>query len=220
MSEPPVVLLGAGGHGGVVLDTLLLTGRDVAGVCDPALEGNTTGPRGLPILDEHRLPETHPPDHFALANGVGMLPGQATRRALFERMTALGYAFTIVCHPRAIVADTAVLRPGAQIMAGAIVQNASEIGTGTILNTGAQVDHDCHIGNFAHVAPGAVLSGDVEIGEGAFVGAGAVVGHGVRIGRGAVVGAGAIILRDVPDRTRVVTPSTRNLAPHTGRGWE
>ena len=45
----PVILLGAGGHGGVVLDALLLCGANVVGVCDPALDAGATTPQALSI---------------------------------------------------------------------------------------------------------------------------------------------------------------------------
>ncbi len=208
----PIILLGAGGHGGVVLDALLLGGADVVGVCDPALDGGGEGPRGLAILDSERLTESHPPARYSIANGVGFMPGQTNRRALFENMRDQGYSFAAVRHPSAVVAGSAALGDGAQIMAGAIIQNGCEIGANAIINTGAQIDHGCIIGDLSHICPGAILSGDVVIGEGAFVGAGAIIVNGLRIGRAAVIGAGSVITRDVADGGRVVTPLTRDLA--------
>ena len=208
----PLILFGAGGHGGVVLDALLLSGAEVVGVCDPALDQSATGPTGLPVLDAGRLAETHPPDRFAIANGVGFMPGQMARQSLFEDMRDRGYAFIGVRHPSAVIADSAKFGDGVQVMAGAIVQNDCDIGANTIINTGAQLDHGCVIGALSHICPGVILSGDVEISDGAFVGAGAVVVNGLRIGHGAVIGAGSVVTRDVADHGRVVTPITRDLA--------
>ncbi len=208
----PIILLGAGGHGGVVLDALLLCGATVVGVCDPALDAGATIAGGLALLDSERLSESHPPARYDIANGVGFMPGQTSRQALFENMRDQGYAFAGVRHPSAIVARSAVLGDGAQIMAGTIIQNGCNIGASAIINTGAQIDHGCVIGDLSHICPGAILSGDVAIGEGAFVGAGAVIVNGLRIGRGAVIGAGAVVTRDVGDNGRVVTPLTRDLA--------
>jgi sugar O-acyltransferase (sialic acid O-acetyltransferase NeuD family) len=201
-----------GGHGGVVLDALRLCGEEVVGVCDPALDASADRPDGLPVLDVERLAETHPPSRFAVANGVGFMPGQTARRALFEDMSGRGYEFTGVRHPSAVIAGSAIFGDGVQVMAGAIIQNACNIGANTIVNTGAQLDHGCKIGAFSHICPGAILSGDVEIGEGAFVGAGAIVVNGLRIGHGAVIGAGSVVTREVADNGRVVTPLTRDLA--------
>ena len=208
----PVILLGAGGHGGVVLDALLLCGANVVGVCDPVLEAGATTPGGLPVLDSGRLAETHPPAKFIIANGIGFMPGQTARRSLFENMREQGYFFADVRHPSAVIAGSVTFGDGVQVMAGTVIQNACDIGTNTIINTGAQLDHGCVIGALCHICPGAILSGDVVIGEGAFVGAGAVVVNGLRIGRGAVIGAGSVVTRDVVDDGRVVTPLNRDLA--------
>jgi len=208
----PLILFGAGGHGGVVLDALLLCGKEVVGVCDPALDLAKTGSTELPVLDAGRLAETHPADRFGIANGVGFMPGQTTRKTLFENMRDRGYAFVGVCHPSAIIAGSARLGDGVQVMAGAVIQNDCDIGANTIVNTGAQLDHGCVVGRLSHICPGAILSGDVAVGAGTFVGAGAVVVNGVRIGDGAVIGAGSVVTRDVSNQGRVVTPLTRDLA--------
>lgn len=209
----PVVLLGAGGHAGVVLDALRLIGVDVAGVCDPVLSGAVASTMNLPVIDGDRLTDTHPPEHFRVANGVGMMPGQQNRRDLFHSMQTSGYRFITVAHISSIVADTACVGEGAQIMAGVIVQDRVTIGEQTIVNTGAQIDHGCRVGSMVHICPGAVLSGDVVIGDDAFIGAGAIIINGVEIGARAVIGAGAVITRNVLDDTRIVTPASRDLAP-------
>lgn len=208
----PIILLGAGGHGGVVLDALMLCGANIVGICDPALDASAKGTGGLPLLESERLAESHPPTRYDIANGVGFMPGQTSRRALFENMRDLGYAFAGVRHPSAVIAGSTTLGDGVQIMAGAIIQNGCDIGANAIINTGAQIDHGCIIGGQSHICPGVILSGDVVVGEGAFVGAGAVIVNGTRIGRGAVIGAGAVVTRDVEDNGRVVTPLTRDLA--------
>ena len=95
----PIILLGAGGHGGVVLDALMLCGANIVGICDPALDASAKGTGGLPLLESERLAESHPPTRYDIANGVGFMPGQTSRRALFENMRDLGYAFAGVRHP-------------------------------------------------------------------------------------------------------------------------
>ena len=139
-------------------------------------------------------------ERYRLANGVGSI-GDGTRRRVFERMKAAGYAFAHVEHPAATIALAGVsLGEGAQIMAGAVVQPGVCIGADAIVNTRAAIDHDCVIGDHAHIAPGAVLCGEVVVGDDTHIGAGAVLIQGRRIGTGCLIGAGATVLRDVPDR--------------------
>jgi sugar O-acyltransferase (sialic acid O-acetyltransferase NeuD family) len=209
----PAILLGAGGHAGVVLNAMRLDGMRIVGICDPALDGKPADAFGLLIIDGNHLTETHAPANFNLVNGVGMVPDQSHRRDLFQRMLSVGYSFVRVVHPTAIIDDTARIEDGAQVMAGAIIQNLVSVGPQAIINTGAQIDHGCSVGAMSHICPGAVLSGDVIVGENVFIGAGAIVINGVRIGNDVVIGAGAVITRDVPAGTKVITPASRDLAP-------
>lgn len=208
-TSKPVILIGFGGHAGVVLDALRLGGAEVLGVCDPAL---LEGPSDMPLIEEESLTARYPAGTVVLANGIGMMPGSDKRIAAAAKLQALGYEFSTVRHPSAIVAATAMVGEGVHLMAGSIVQDGAAIGRQTIVNTGAQIDHGCRIGDFVHLCPGVILSGDVTVGKKAFIGAGAVVINGVRIGDGAVIGAGTVVTSDVPSGARIVTPNTRVLS--------
>lgn len=212
-----IVLIGAGGHGKVVLDTIRAAGLEIWGVVDPALAGKVSLWRGLPVLgDDNDLLQINHED-VVLANGVGSLPGQEHRRYIFEKFTSIGFSFHSVTHPSAIVASGVRLHEGSQLMAGSIVQVDSTIGRNTIVNTGARIDHDCDIGPNVHIAPGVVISGGVSICEGVHIGTGASVIQGVTVGKGAVIGAGTVVIRDVPANARVVGTPPRVTS---GQGLE
>jgi sugar O-acyltransferase (sialic acid O-acetyltransferase NeuD family) len=183
LDSVPIYVLGAGGHAAVVLDTLRAMGRVCAGTAE--------------IGDEAAL-LAKAPDSLVLANGLGGVGDTAPRRLVFERFKARGFRFMTLVHPGAIVAPSAVLDEGAQIMAGAVVQPEARIGANTIINTRAVVDHHCTVGAHCHIASGATLASAVAVGEGAHVGAGATVIQRIKIGAGALIGAGAAVVRDVP----------------------
>lgn len=205
----PVIVIGGGGHGRVVIEALLSEGIRVAGVVDPHPGVAANLPPAVPWLGGDDALAAYPPDAYRLANGIGGI-GEPHRRSTYERLLAAGYDFVRVQHPSATVARAGVvLGEGCQIMAGAVIQPGVRIGADSIVNTRAAVDHDCTIGEHCHLAPGAVLCGDVAVGAGTHVGAGAVIIQGVRIGSFAIVGAGAIILSDVPDHTIVISESKR-----------
>lgn len=106
-------------------------------------------------------------------------------------------------HPTAVVARTARLGKGCQILAQAVIAAGAVLGDQCIVNTSASVDHESVLGDGVHVAPGARLLGCVEIGAFSFIGAGAVVLSRVKVGSNSIVGAGAVVLDNVPDNTVV-----------------
>lgn len=196
----PFVLLGAGGHGKVLLALAHALGLRVEGVCDPGLAGNSCKQwLGVDVLGADDALDMFDPSQVALINGIGQVPFSQLREKVFARARAKGFAFPSLVHPAAWVADDVVFDEGVQVMAGSIVQPGVRVGANSVLNSRSSVDHDCVIGSHVHVAPGAVICGSVVVGDQAFVGAGATVIQGVRIGAGAVIGAGAAVMRDVAD---------------------
>ena len=199
-----VIVIGGGGHGKVVIDTLLALGKTVIGFTDAdtsRLQNNILGIRGLG--NDDALGD-HPADGVVLANGVGATANTSARRKIHERLCGMGYQFGPLVHPMAYVANSSVLGDGAQVMAGAVIQPGCLIGDNIIINTRASIDHDCVVGNHVHIAPGATVAGGVEVGDDAMIGAGATVLPSMRIGQGAVVGAGAVVSYNVADNTTVV----------------
>ncbi len=200
------VLLGTGGHAKVVLALAKALDFSVVGVCDPGAGGHW---EGCEVLGDDSVLASVDPNSISLLNGVGKMPDRRTRENLQTRWEARGFDFVTCVHPHAWVAADAKLGPGAQIMAGAVVQPGCDIGAGTIVNTSAAVDHDCTIGAHAHVCPGVTLCGDVTVGDSAFVGAGATVINNRSIGKGAFVAAGAVVTTDVEADMRYFGPSDR-----------
>ncbi len=192
-----IYLLGAGGHGRVVLDALRGNGVNVTGILDPFLKpGDIIF--GVPVLGDDKYLDAVDPSEVILVNGLGANPRTQSRRKLFETMKGDGFVFNAVQHLSALVGRECRFGEGMQIMAGAVLQNRVQIGENAVINTGASIDHDSVIGAHAFVAPGTVLCGAVTVAESAFVGAGAVLLPGVQIGASAVIGAGAVVTKNVP----------------------
>ncbi len=187
-----VFVIGAGGHGKVVISTLQERGVEVVGVFDDDVAKRGGRLLGVPILGAlNLLPEYADRGRFILAIG-----NNDHRARLAERLSWLGWATAV--HPAAYVHPSARLEAGVVVFAGAVVQPETVVGAHSIVNTGATVDHDCEIGSYVHLAPGVHLAGGVTVGSRAMLGVGASVIPGLRIGEGAVVGAGSLVLRDVP----------------------
>jgi UDP-perosamine 4-acetyltransferase len=201
-AQPPLILLGAGGHARVLLSTLLLLSRKILGFVAP--DNSQASLFGVPYMGGDDAVAMHDPGQVLLVNGVGSVASITNRLKVYESFRKRGYRFASVIHPGAVIAPEVQLADGVQIMAGAILQTGSIAEEDCIINTGARIDHDCVLQAHAHVAPGAVLSGNVRVGARAHVGVGAVVIQGVRIGSDSIVGAGAVVLSDVPESCTVV----------------
>lgn len=199
----PVIILGAGGHAKVLIDTLRLLSTELLGIVDADPNKKNQLLLDVPVLGSDDEVMKHPVEKIFLVNGIGSVRGDPLRRRLFEHFKSKGYRFSSVVHPSSIIASDVILSEGTQIMAGAVVQAGCHIGINTVINTGAVVDHDCHIGGHVHIAPGVTLSGGIWVGESTHIGTGATVIQGIKIGRNSLVAAGAVVIRDVPDDATV-----------------
>ncbi|QXH48304.1 NeuD/PglB/VioB family sugar acetyltransferase [Pseudomonas xanthosomatis] len=203
MSSLPVVLLGAGGHARVVRDVIGLRGLTPVGVSAPELAKGIAW-HGLVAVGDDDAVLQMGGQQVLLANGIGVIPGQAVRVRVHQRFQAQGFRFVTLVHPSAVLAACVELGEGVQVMAGAVIQPGSRIADGVVVNTGALVDHECHIEQHAFIGPGATLCGQVRVEARAFIGAGAVVLPGVTVKRNTVVGAGAVVVCTVEAGTTVV----------------
>lgn len=196
MTDKPLILLGGGGHAGVLADLIILTGRELIGYCAP-LQSTLDIFKNIAYLgDDSTLADNYSCHEVQLVNGIGMLPGSSLRQSIYEAFSS--YSFAVLVHPSATVSSYAVLAPGVQVMAGAVVQAGANVEDNVIINTMASVDHDCLVKAHTHLAVAATLCGDVHIGAGCFVGAGATIIQQIHIGSRAVIAAGAIVTKGVP----------------------
>jgi sugar O-acyltransferase (sialic acid O-acetyltransferase NeuD family) len=208
----PVIIVGSGGHAAVIADALLAADVRVLGFVDtdPARIGARVC--GLPVLGSESILDTHTPGAALLANGIGGVRSEGLRKPVQDRLESRGWEFATVRHPSAIVSRFAAIAPGAQLLAGSIVQANARIGKGAIVNTAAVVEHDVELGDFVHVAPRALLCGTVKVGEGSHIGAGAVVRQHVRLGARTMVGAGAVVVADFAGDCTLVGIPAREAA--------
>jgi sugar O-acyltransferase (sialic acid O-acetyltransferase NeuD family) len=185
-------LIGAGGHGLVVLDVLLNQGIHIDAFID-----STPKPDKIRGISCHQQGPTTINDTDQILISIGS-------NAIRKKLAALhaGHFLTAI-HPSAIIDETAIIHEGSVVMATAVINARANIGRHVIINTGAVVEHECVIGDYAHISPNATLCGNVHVGEGSQVGAGAVVIPNIKIGRGCMIGAGSVVIRDIPDNTLV-----------------
>ncbi len=211
------LILGAGGHGRVVLDILQSARRvNVVGFVDsdPSLTGRRID--GVPVFgrpdDLGRLLETG-----VAAAAIVAIGDNGARRAMAQQIDELGFELINAVHPSANIAKNASLGRNVVVAAGALVCAHCQIGDSVILNTGCIVDHESMIGTATHICPGARLAGRVTVESGAFVGIGSTVIQSIRVGYEARIGAGAVVIGDVAPMVTVVGVPARAIHTDTAR---
>jgi sugar O-acyltransferase (sialic acid O-acetyltransferase NeuD family) len=186
-------LIGAGGHGMVVLDALQASGTQAEiWVVDESLDQIGKDMLGLTV---QRFDPT--------ANSAGQrfhvsIGRNHIRATIFETLKTGGALPSTIIHPAATIAGSANIGDGTFVAARAVIAPAANIGEGVIVNHSAVVDHECVIGDHCHIAPGATLAGNVRLGSRVFIGAGANILPGITIGDDTTIGAGAAVIVDVP----------------------
>jgi sugar O-acyltransferase (sialic acid O-acetyltransferase NeuD family) len=207
MSIERIVLIGAGGHGMVVLDALERIDNSSDGICifDESVERIGKEILGLTIqCYSPAMKMAGKPFHVCIGDNNA-------REKFFETLKAGGGLPRTVLHPIATIAASAVIGAGTFVAARAILAPATMIGEGGIINHGTIVDHECVVGDFCHLAPGVTLAGNVRVGSRVLIGAGANILPGVTIGDDAIVGAGAVVTSDVPPQTTYVGVPARRI---------
>lgn len=197
---PPIIIIGAGGHGRGILEVLraaaAAAGREcpVSGFLDENAEAAGSLRGGLPVLGGlDRIPSLLESGHRFLL-GVG---DPRARRDLAQRLEETGIRYALAVHPRATLYGEVTLSPGCVVAAGVTVAAATSLGAHALLNLNATVGHDCRLDDFATVGPGANLGGNVRLGRAAFVGLNGTVIPGLSLGENSQLGAGSVLLENL-----------------------
>ena len=152
------IILGAGGHGRVVLDILVNAGdARVIGFVDSDVSLAGRRIDGVPILGQPgELPRIR--NETGICRAIVAVGDNGVRRAIGDFAENTGFTLINAIHPSANIARNASLGRNVVVAAGALVCAHCQIGDGVILNTGCIVDHEAMIGTATHVCPGARCS--------------------------------------------------------------
>jgi sugar O-acyltransferase (sialic acid O-acetyltransferase NeuD family) len=212
-----IVIIGAGGHGRVVLDILYASKHyHVRGFLDSNKNLHGQFVDGVSVLGDVAMLDGL--RDAGVAGAIVAIGENSTRKFYASVVAKHGLQLINAIHPTASLARTVSIGSNVVIAAGAMVCVHATVSDSAILNTGCIVEHECEIGQAAHICPGVRLAGHVTVGPVAFVGIGAVVIQGLTIGQAAVIGAGSVVLRDVPPYTTCVGQPARVIKyrPPTG----
>jgi sugar O-acyltransferase (sialic acid O-acetyltransferase NeuD family) len=198
-----IIIIGAGGHGRVVLDILRNSHQvEVAGFIDADNALHHKFIDGIEVLGDFSLLQQF--GKLCVGGAIVAIGDNRIRNSYAQAMEKIGISLVNAIHPAATIAGNAHIGKNVVIAAGVTICTHAVIADSVICNTGCIIDHESTIRQAAHICPGVKIAGHVKIGELAFVGIGSTVVQSVEVGESAVVGAGAVVLRDVPAYSTVV----------------
>lgn len=198
------VILGAGGHGITIADTLDGSAYRIVGYLD------SINPVGKEIFDGVAVLGTDFDGGRIRAGGiafafvgVGGTTSNTARQQVFERLLADGFTLPPAISPQASVSRSAVIGEGSVVLAGAVIGPNVVIGRNCIVNHNVTVCHDSMIGDHVHLTPGATIAGKCRIGDSSTIGMCATVLYTVKVGRNCLVHNTASVIADLPDQSEL-----------------
>jgi len=196
---PNLLIIGAGGHGKVVVETAELLGYWDK-IC--FLDDNTEFKEllGYPVIGTiNDFSSFIGEFQFAFV----ALGNNKLRIELIHKLIQVGFTVPTIIHPKSYMSKYSTIEAGSVMMAGSVVNASTKIGMGCIVNTCSSIDHDCYIEAGVHVSPGVHIAGHVRIGEKSWLCIGSSISNNVRIGNNVIVASNAAVIENIPDRVMV-----------------
>ncbi|HMB64720.1 MAG TPA: acetyltransferase [Eudoraea sp.] len=193
-----VVIIGASGHGSVVLDSIEKEGRyNVIGFVD-SFKKKGRKQNGYEVLgNEYDLPGLI--EKFNIFGGIVAIGDNWTRSSLVQKVMKIAPDFTFITaiHPNAIIGKDVTIGKGTVIVPGVIVNANAVISDHCILNTNSSLGHDGFMHDFSSLASGVCTGGNFILGGYSAVSLGSSVIENITIGEHSVIGAGSLVVRDI-----------------------
>jgi sugar O-acyltransferase (sialic acid O-acetyltransferase NeuD family) len=194
----PIVIVGGGRHGRVVLD--VFDGDEavipVAGYLDDTMP---VGEKvyGYPVLNGFAAIHDRA---FVLDHSWFVALGDnVVRRDLYRILANTGATIVNAIHSSAQISRRATLGRGLYIGPFASMGPGTAIGDWAIVEGHGRLGSNVRVGEAAFLGAGVTLTGESSVGDGSFLGAGTVVSNKVSVGADCVVGANSTVIRHLPD---------------------
>lgn len=194
-----LLILGAGGHGKVILDLSLRADRwdEISFLDDRDIGTHILGYSLIGKIKDYI-------DYREYTHAIVAIGNNDTRLRLTKELVEIGYEVPTLIHPSAIVSPFSRIGVGSVVLPQAVIHTSAQIGSAVIINSGAIIEHDCQIDDGVHLSPRATLGGGVKIGEKSWIGMGANIIQEMSIGREVTIGAGSVVINHVGDGALVV----------------
>lgn len=147
-----LLILGAGGHGGVVKEIAETLGQfEVIDFLDDA---SAVAIGRMDQLSEFKEIYSH---------AFPAVGNNEMRLRMIELIGLQGFNMPILIHPTAFVSPSALIQKGTVVEAMAMINTNARIGMGCIIDMGAIVDHDSVIADGCHIDCGAIVKAHCQI---------------------------------------------------------
>lgn len=193
-----VVIIGASGHGSVILDCIEKEGKyKVVGYVDSfKIKGRKHN--GLEILgSEFDIPYLI--EKYNLFGGIIAIGNNWIRKNLVEKIDVISpdFYYISVIHPNASIGKGVYIGQGSVIMPGVTVNCNSWVGDFCIINTNASLGHDSRMNNYSSLAPRVCTGGNFILGRFSAVCLGANIIENITVEEQTIIGAGSLVINDV-----------------------
>jgi len=191
-----ILIIGSGGHAGVVIDAIEKGGYyNIVGLIDDFAEVGLIK-HGYQILgrreDIGNIYKSYGEPYLFIAVG-----DNKSREEIHSKNQ--GFSYPPIIHPSASVGKGVRIMLGSFVAAGAVINSNSEVQQFSIINTGASLDHDSVLCSYASLNPKSATGGRVVIGYRSTIGMGAMIRDGVRIGADCTIGMGAVVTDNIAE---------------------
>lgn len=150
------ILIGAGGHGKVVLDAVLSnpnTNIKIIGFLDDGEIEEIAGIKKLGNISDWKR---YQDKKFHIAIGNNVFREKLSKEIGNERLVT-------VIHKTAYVSSISEIGIGSYIGAMVVINPETKIGKVCIVNTGSIVEHNCEIGDYTHLSYRVLVGSESKI---------------------------------------------------------
>jgi sugar O-acyltransferase (sialic acid O-acetyltransferase NeuD family) len=194
-ADRPLVIVGGGMHGRVVLDLAKTLGHDLAGFLDDTREAGSAVDDQRVVGPTARLFDA---EFLARHSFIVAIGNNTARRRFASEIRIRGGNVVTLVHPSCWISPTATIESGTVFIGANMVFSAARVGSDVLVDPDTTIGAESVVCDGVYLCPGCHLGAQVTCEEECFLGIGAVAIPNTVVGRRAVVGAGAVVIRDVP----------------------
>lgn len=199
-----LLILGAGGHSKVVVETALsfIPNFDIS-LLDDCYSSQYQCP-DLRLADTRHFfiaPDPTFSTRFSYANVA--VANSFTCLFWIGNLQSFGYIFPSFIHSTVLVSFFAQTLPALFVFVQPVIQAIPFIVTVNIINTFSSIDYYSRLQYGVHICPNVALAGEVHIGLRSWIRIGSSVIQNIHIGSDFVVGAAAAVIHNIPDGVTV-----------------